>query len=58
MDSSDYIIGLIILAVVAVFGGLFVMNYYDTSNQRQCREKLAVAPAQYRSAADIALICK
>ena len=58
MDSSDYIIGLIILAVVAVFGGLFVASYYDTSSQRQCREKLAVAPAQDRSAADIALICK
>ena len=47
-----------ILCLTSFIVAVFTSGYYDTQASRQCREKLAVAPAQYRSAADIALICK
>ena len=58
MDSEDRIIVAIIGAVAVVLMALLAGTYYDTAAQRQCREKLATAPDQYRSAADIAQLCK
>lgn len=58
MDKTDFTIGGIFLGLFIALLGMFITSYQDSSSQRQCREKLAVAPAQFRSAADIALICK
>lgn len=58
MDSDNWTVFAICGALVTVIGALLTVTYYDTAAQRQCREKLATAPGQYRSAPDITQLCR
>jgi hypothetical protein len=58
MDSSDKMMLITILTIVAVLTAGCALGAYDALLQRDCRMKLAAIPDTHYSVADLNVLCK